>query len=195
MKVGAVRDAYLARIKEFQESLFQPAKIAKLVDQVAGLIRPVVEQEGDDMLKRFDQAVAGKTAEPAEGGPGMRFGMGNGKPVMVFARERYQSVADQLAGKSEGIPLGGGPGGGRGPGGRGGGMRNFGPGNLLGPAVVKAADADQNGAVTAQEFTALANRWFSEWDKEKTGELKQAEVAAGLNALIPPPNFGGPPPP
>ena len=212
MKVAAVKDAYLARIQEFQGTLFQPARFAKLVDQVAARIRPVIQQEDVGKLKSFDQAVAGEMPDNSgDGGPGGGGGRGpfgmRAKPIKTFVKERHQFVADQLAGKSEGQPLGGGmpfgrgPGGPGGPGGRGPGgpggagnrMRAFGPGNFVGPAVFKAADTDTNGKVTEKEFTALADRWFLEWDKSKTGKLKQDDVVAGLNAVIPPPDVGPPP--
>lgn len=206
MKVDAVKEAYLARLTEFQGSLFQPERFAKLVDQVAALIRPVVEKEDPAKLAAFDAAVSGKVSEPGgNGGPGGGrgpFGM-RAKPIKAFVKERHASVADQLAGKSEGEPLGGGPGGPGGPGGRGPGgpggrggpgnmMRNFGPGNFVGPVIFKAADADADGKLTEKEFVVLAGRWFVEWDKAKSGKLKQEEIAAGLNAVLPPPNFGPP---
>ena len=200
MAVPAMKEAYLARMTEFQTSLFKPARFDALVDQVAAMIRPVVAEENPAKLPAFDQAVAGKVEAPEGGGePGFGrplFGM-RAKPIKAFVRERYQSVADQLAGKSEGQPLGGGPGGPGGPGGRGrggpgGGMRGFGPGGFVGPAVLKAADTDTDGKLSAKEFSALADRWFVEWDKAKTGTLKQDDIVAGLNAAIPPPNFGPP---
>lgn len=197
MKVDAVRDAYLARLKEFQGTLFQPARFAKLVDQLAALIRPVVAEESASKLPPFDKAVAGKVDAPSEDdgpGPGRGpFGM-RSKPIKVFTTERYQAVADQLAGKSEGQPLGGGPGGPGGPRGPGGrdNMRGFGPGGFVGPVIFKAADVDADGKVTEKEFVVLAGTWFTAWDKEKTGKLKQEDVVAGLNAVVPPPNFGPP---
>ena len=206
MAVPAVKEAYLARIREFQDTLFQPARFGKLVDEVAQRIRPVVKDEDPKKLKAFDQAVAGILPDaggPAgPGGPGDR-GPGRGdrgpggpgpfrmnaKPIKLFVKERHQFVADQLAGKSEGLPLGGGGPGGRGPGGPGG----FGPGNFVGPVFFKAADADSDGKVTQQELTQLAERWFREWDKAKSGKLKQEDLASGLNAVVPPPDFGRPP--
>jgi hypothetical protein len=194
MKVPAVKEAYLARMKEFQDTIFQPSRFAKLVDEVAARIRPVVQEEDPDKLKAFDQAVAGEMPDSFGGdGPGRGPFSMRAKPIKKFAKERYQSVADQLAGKSEGQPLMGGPG--RGPGGRGGpggGMRAFGPGNFVGPAIFKAADSDANGKVSQQEFDSLAERWFVEWDKSKNGKLKQEDIVAGLNAVVPPPNFGPP---
>lgn len=198
MKVPAVKEAYLARMKEFQDTIFRPERFAQLVDQVAALVRPVVEQEDPGKLQRFDKAVAGEVAAvPGSGGPGPRFGMNQAKPIKAFTKERHAAVAAQLAGKDEGEPLSGGFGGpGRGPGGpggRGGGMRGFGPGNFVGPVFLKAADQDADSKVSAAEFSRLAEKWFSDWDKKKTGTLKQEDIVAGLNAVIPPPNFGPPP--
>jgi len=198
MAVPAVAEAYRARLKEFQDTLFRPERFAKLVDEVAARIRPVVAQENPGKLAAFDQAVAGQVADGGGegfGGPRGPFGM-RAKPIKAFVKERHESVAAQLAGTSEGEPLSGGPGGPGGPGGgrRGGGMRAFGPGMIVGPVVVKAADTDADGRVTAVELEVMAVKWFGEWDKSKSGSLKQEDVVAGLNAVIPPPDFGRPPP-
>lgn len=123
-----------------------------------------------------------------------------GRSIKAFIKGRHASVADQLAGKSEGRALGagfggprpGGPGGG-GPGGPGG--QRFGIGNFLGPVFVKAADADADGHVTAEEFQALAARWFGEWDADGGGVLKTEQMRNGFGKVLPPPpGFGGPPP-
>lgn len=193
MKVPAVNEAYRARLKEFSETIFKPEKIGARVDQLARILRPIVQEEDPGKVERFDKFVAGIVPEqPANEGPGgfpRRFGM-QAKPIKVFVKERSESVLAQLAGKEEGQPLGGGfgPGGG-GRGGRGGGMR-FGPGNIVGPPIHKAADANADTKVSKAEFHALAERWFKEWDKEGSGKLSQQNITAGLNAVIPPPDFG-----
>ncbi|MCW5556643.1 MAG: CotH kinase family protein [Verrucomicrobiae bacterium] len=198
MAVPAVAEAYRARLEEFQGTLFRPERFAKQVDEVAARIRPVVAQEDSGKLAAFDRAVAGQLSEsggPGFGGPRGPFGM-RAKPIKAFVKERHESVASQLAGTSEGEPLGGGPGGFGGPGRRrgGGGPPMFGPGMIVGPVAVQAADTDADGRVSAAEFEALAVRWFADWDKSKSGALKPEDVAAGLNAVIPPPDFGRPPP-
>jgi len=204
MKVPAVRDAYLAHLAEFQKDLFQPEKLNARIDQLAALIRPAVVEEGADKAARFDRAVANPgapaSAEPdspdrGPGGPG-GFRMGNSKPIKDFIRARHASVAEQLAGKSEGVALGGGFGGpGRGPGGGrpGGPGGNFGPGNFLGGALLKAADADHNQQISAAEFQSLSTRWLTEWDKNTDGALSEEELRNGLGVAFPPPRFGGPP--
>lgn len=77
---------YLRKIGEFSRTIFQPQRLAAQVDELATLIRPVVKEEGK--LDRFDRAVAGTSQSY--------------KPIKPFVVVRAQSVADQLAGKSQG---------------------------------------------------------------------------------------------
>jgi hypothetical protein len=203
MKVEAVKKAYLARMAEFQDSIFRPERLAAQVDSLSKILRPAIAAEAPAKATRFDQVVAGERPAPENkefggpGGPG-GFGMPPAPPIKAFAKARHQSVADQLAGKSEGQPLGGGPGGpgGRrrpgGPGGPGGPADDFGPGTLIAPAFLKAADGNNDGKVSSLEFQALANRWFQAWDPKKSGSLQQEDLANGLNAVIPLPQFGPP---
>jgi spore coat protein H len=73
----------------------------------------------------------------------------------------------------------------------------FGPAMLLAPGFLKHGDADANGAFSADEFRALGEKWFGEWDKAMDGELTSEELRNGLNAAIPmptgPPRGGGRP--
>lgn len=214
MAVPAVRDAYLARLKEFQQTIFQPARIARQVDEVAAVLRGAVAAESPDKLARFDKVVAGEAVAMAPfggggrgpggdapggnrgpngpGGPGgFPFGQPP-KPIKGFVVERHRSVAAQLAGTSEGLPIGarGGPGGPGGPGGRRGG---FGPGMFLAEPFKNLADADHDDRVTAAELRALAGTWWTEWDGAKTGKLNEQQLAEALGkAFPPPPGFGGP---
>lgn len=210
MKVQVVQEAYLARLKEFQGTIFQPARIQQQVDEVAAVLRDAVKEEDPEKLARFNQVVAGESVAPAgfgggrpggvrPGGPGGPGGGGRGpggfpgfgqpvKPIKAFVPIRHQSVADQLAGKSEGQRIGGrgGPFGGRGPGG-------FGPGMFLAPAVLEQADADKDQKVTSTEMMALAGKWWSDWDSGKTGALNADQLANGLVKTFPmPPGLGGP---
>ena len=206
MKVGAVREAYLARLKEFQGSIFQPGRIQKQVDDLAGVLKAAVRDEGEEKLSRFEKVVAGESVGMGgfgggggggrgPGGPGGMPGFGQAvKPIKGFVGVRHQSVADQLAGKSSGkrIGTGGGPFGGRGGGG-GGGRGGFGPGTYLAPAVLQQADADQNDKVSASELQKLGEKWWQEWDVEKTGSLTEEQLGNGLVKAFPmPPGFGGP---
>ena len=115
------------------------------------------------------------------------------RPIKAFIKARHQSVADQLAGKSEGRSLGGGgfggppQGGARGP-------ANFGPGRFLGPVFLNITDTDSNGQASPEEFHALAARWFGAWDGDSDSSLTQDQLREGLAKAFPPPNFNRPPP-
>ena len=216
MKSESFKKTYLARMQEFQKTIFRPERLAAQVDALAKLLRPAVAEEGAEKAERFDKIVAGERPEaggPGFGGPGGPGGRGgfrmpSAPPIKSFAKARHQSVADQLAGKSEGVALGGGfggpggPGGGRrgpgGPGGQGrpggpgGGPGDMGPGNFVAPAFLKAADTDGDGKVQKAEFQALAEKWFRQFDKKAAGKLTQDDLVQGLNEVIPPPDFGPP---
>lgn len=99
----------------------------------------------------------------------------------------------------EGPPPPGGPGR---PGGREG--FNFGPSMFIAPGFLAQGDANKDSMLSAQEFQALAERWYTGWDKEKRGAINNDQLRAGLNkafAMPPPggpgpggPGPGGPPP-
>ena len=69
----------------------------------------------------------------------------------------------------------------RGP--RGGGPA-FGPGMFLAPAFLQAGDTDKDGKVTKPEFEELAGRWFTSWDKDKSGKLDTDKLRDGLSASL-----------
>jgi hypothetical protein len=109
MNVPAVKEAYLARLEEFQESLFRPDLLNQRIDTLAAIIRPVVAEEGAENLTRFDRALSGDGKGDTSGlaEPGV-FRMPTAKPIKEFIKLRHQSVSDQLAGKSEGNSIDGG---------------------------------------------------------------------------------------
>jgi spore coat protein CotH len=116
------------------------------------------------------------------------------KPIKPFVLARAQSVRDQLAGRAEGKELsfgfgGPGPRGGRGgPGGPGG----FAPGGFLARGFLTALDADKNGELSRNEFTAGFDKWFSDWDTDKAGALNEEKLREGINKDLAP-FRGGPP--
>ena len=61
-----------------------------------------------------------------------------------------------------------------------------GPGMFLAPAFL-TGDRDKDGKLSKEEFVALGEQWFKQWDKNKRGELDDADVREGMNAT-----FGGP---
>ena len=115
--VPAFQKLYRARLAEFSGTLFQPERFTNQVNTVAAAIRNAVKEESAEKLAKFDKAGAGESVtRERPGGNGMRGGGGGGggfgprgpgggmtmKPIKAFVPVRSQSVADQLAGKSEG---------------------------------------------------------------------------------------------
>ena len=112
---------------------------------------------------------------------------------LTFTPDQWEAMEPKGGG---GGFFGGGPG--RGPGGGGGANRGpgpgaggFGPAMFLAPAFMSKADQDRNGSITSDEFSAVADKWFTSWDKEKTAKLTNDQLRDGLNATLAPPG-GGP---
>ena len=75
------------------------------------------------------------------------------------------------------------------PGGRRGG---FGPAMFLGPVLFMAVDANKDGSLARPELKERFAKWFGEWDAKQSGTLNEETIRTGLNAALPPPDFGGP---
>lgn len=202
-KVEAFQKLYRARLEEFSKTLFKPERFHKQVDELAVALRDAVDEESADKLTQFDKVVAGGTVANGRGGPAGRAGRGGGvlafdltKPIKPFVTVRAQSVADQLAGKSDGLAVhrGMGP---RGdqppPGGRGEPQPPRIPGMMLAPAFFRDGDLNKDDKISLPEFLALGEKWFTEWDKAKSGALTGPEMQAGVEGKFAPPE-GGPPP-
>ena len=99
----AFKKLYLARLTEFNSTLFKPERFHRQVDELAAVLRPVVKEESAERLLRFERAVAG---EVPPGDAGMF--RGANIPIKPFVKARAQSVADQLAGRSTGQRIRGG---------------------------------------------------------------------------------------
>jgi spore coat protein H len=189
LKVESFKKAYLAHMKEFNETIFKPERFAKQVDDLAQLIRPAVKQESAEKLERFESVVAGK--QPQGGGFG--FGMGgDAKPIKGFVVPRSRSIAEQLAGKSEGnqVGFGFGPGGPRGPGGGPGGRGGFGgPGGFLAEGFMRNLDSDDDKELTAAEFDQGMGKLFAKWNTDKSGSLTEEQLRIGLDQDFAPRGF------
>jgi spore coat protein H len=69
-KVENFKRSYLARMKEFSGTIFNPQRLREQVDEVAPVLRPPVKEESAELLARFEQVVAGQKIVPGGfGGP------------------------------------------------------------------------------------------------------------------------------
>ncbi len=112
-KTEAFKKAYRARLEEFNGSIFEPARLGRLVDELAMVLRAPVGEESPERLAELNRAAAGERVTIYMGPAG--FGGELVKPIKSFAEARAQSVSDQLAGRSQGqtVNSGFGPPGGR----------------------------------------------------------------------------------
>ena len=58
-------------------------------------------------------------------------------------------------------------------------------GGLMGPAILKRADADRDGKLTSEELLAAAGAVFDEFDKGKGGKLDEDALGDLLGSLLP----------
>jgi spore coat protein CotH len=97
-----------------------------------------------------------------------------------FTAEQWEAIEPKQEGRG-GFGAPGGPGG---PG-------RFGPGMFLAPAFLKG-DGNQDGQLSKDEFQALGEKWFTQWDTNHNGKLNVEQVREGLNSLAVMPGFGPP---
>lgn len=189
--VPAFTNLYLARLREFSQSLFCPERLARQVDEVARVIRPAVQEESTDKLAAFDRVVAGELLPRRGFGP---FTPPPVKPIKPFVEVRTASIRNQLAGTAPGRH----PGEGftMGPPGRRGGS-GFG---AFTATMLAQLDSDKDGTLTLEEFQAGFVRLFSSWDTNHDRRLRFMEIFIGLQQPLEPSQgslrpFIPPPPP
>lgn len=99
-KSESFKKAYLALLRDFNNTLFEPERIHRQVDELAAVLRVPIQEESKDRLVEFEKAVAGQKLTIMMG-PGFQGGTPV-TPIKPFVIARAKSVADQLEGKSEG---------------------------------------------------------------------------------------------
>lgn len=185
-----VKEKYLKTLKELSTTVFTKEKLLK---DLAAL-----EKATKEPLAREKTAMAARKEFAAKGPFG---GIGVGPPLTTFVEKRTASVLAQLAGERKGYVPGGmgfGPGGGF-PKGPGGGFPKgppggFGPGNFLAKPLMETLNTGKNGKLSKDEVVAGARAFFKNTDKDNKGMLDEAQIAAGINAIVPrPKGFPAPP--
>jgi spore coat protein H len=96
----AFKAAYLARLREFNKSIFQAERISQQVDELASVIGGPIQEESKGRYAEFEKAAKGQKLSITMG-PGFQ-GATVVTPIKPFVKARNKSVADQLEGKSEG---------------------------------------------------------------------------------------------
>ncbi len=210
-QLDVFRKAYLGRMREYSQTIFEPDRFRTQVDELAAVLRPAIQEESAEKLTRFETVVAGNSVQSAPfggfGQAGRDVTMRSGrptqgqakqersrfggpprffepvKPIKPFVKLRTTSVLDQLAGKSGGQTIAGFGFGGPRPGGPGGpgGVGGFGPGNFLAPALLRALGGGENETVAKEKFTQGFARLFDAWNSDKTGSLTEEQLRNGIN--------------
>src|SRR5688572_4887047 len=60
--------------------------------------------------------------------------------------------------------------------------RRLDPSGMLAPLLLGEGDGDRDGDLDHGELLALGARWVETWDREKSGNLDEEEIAAGLDS-------------
>jgi hypothetical protein len=159
---ASFKTKYLAIFAELERTLFRPERFERQVDELATILRPAIEEESAEKAARFDRVVSA-TAPP--------------NSIKGFVPVRAQSVAEQLAGRSNGLQL---------PpviGSRGG---PTGPGSFVASIFMTALDADHDGRLTKAEALAGFDRWFAEWNADQSGVLTDEQLRRGVDKDLSP---------
>ena len=99
-KSESFKKIYLARLADFNKTIFEAERIHRQVDELAGVLRTPIQEESPERLSEFDKAAAGQKLTIVMG-PGFQGGTAV-TPIKAFVTARAKSVADQLEGKSDG---------------------------------------------------------------------------------------------
>jgi spore coat protein H len=63
---------------------------------------------------------------------------------------------------------------------------------FLGSGLLEAFDTNKDGKLSHEEFTAGFAKWFSDWNSDKSGQLSEEQLRAGINRDLVPFRGGGP---
>lgn len=180
-----VKAKYTSTLKELSTTCFAKKNLIRDIDAIEQAIKEPLARERAAMAARKESGksqFAGIVAQAP--------------PLRIFVEKRTESVLAQLAGERKGyVPAGmgfGPPGGGFPKGGPPGG---FGPGAFLAKPLMAGLNTGMNGKLSKAEAVDGAKKFFKDTDKDNKGMLDEAQIAAGINAIVPrPKGFPAPPP-
>jgi spore coat protein CotH len=185
LAMDEVKEKYQKLLRELSAGCFARERLLKDLD--------AIEKATKEPLGKETKAAEARKERPQGFGAGPPGGMfGAGVPLKTFIERRTESVAAQLAGKSQGyVPraMAFGPGGPP-PGGPGGRPGGFGPGNFMARPLLAVLDSDKDGKLSKDELVAGARKFFRDCDMDGAGKLDEKALAAGLNRLFPAPPGG-----
>jgi len=96
---------YRGQIERLLATFFVPDRLARRIDELAGVVRPAIAEESSDKLARFEAAVASQRPD----GPRQPQRVGANRPVHKlkrFVEIRARNVRQQLDGQTEGVVIG-----------------------------------------------------------------------------------------
>lgn len=183
---------YRQIFKELAATCFSKEKLLRDIATIEAAAKPLLEREGKAAAARKE-----KTAGPGLMGPGM---FGKTPDLRTFVDKRNQSVALQLDGKAKGfipaslgffIPDTKGKGG-KGP--LGFDPATFKIGNMMGPPLINALDADEDGKLSRDEWIGMAKKIVAAGEKDAQGRVSEKALAAAINGMLPKATPGTPNP-
>ena len=73
----------------------------------------------------------------------------------------------------------------------------FGPAKDIQSSLLKYGDTNKDGKISKEEYSAIAKRWFSDWDKENRGKISMDQLRDGIDKTVDftkhiKPEFGAP---
>lgn len=176
----SIRKPYLGDNRLIQRILAMSGNDAAFRTELQKLLEgPLRSESLQTLVREAEVAIRPVLDEEAKAQTGGMFGFGFGrfmpKPpdVATFIGRRSTSIADQLAGKSQGQEL-------RRLGGRG-------LGAPVADAVVKAADTDKDGKVSLEEAEAALRSWFERAKPADKEGVDAVTIAAAIEKALPAP--------
>lgn len=183
--VPEFKDSYLAYIKIFNDSLFQPERINAQVEALAEVLRPAIQEDSPENIELFNRLVSmdshhsyanilpkPKRGDP-EPSPGSFGSDPEAKPINGFVAARTKSVDDQLAGTSEGLDDG-----------YVAAEKTPGKRKWVARLFISEMDLDGDEMLSEAEFSQGFASWFARWKQSESEVLSEKDVKQGLNRAL-----------